>query len=73
MLRPLKKDKDFARNLGKMIEIKLFKPLDESKVKEFEAELKEYNEKTITVLTEEDEEAVIDRSNLALVRLAFEF
>ncbi len=73
LLRPLKKDKDFARNLGKMLEIKLFKPLDGSKIKEFEAELKEYNEKTITVLIEEDEETVIDRSNLALVRLAFDF
>lgn len=73
LLRPLKKDKDFARNLGKMIEIKLFKPLENTKVKEFEAELKEYNEKTITVLLENDEETVIDRSNLALVRLAFEF
>lgn len=73
LLRPLKKDKDFARNLGKMIEIKLFKPLGNSKVKEFEAELKEYDEKTITVLSEDDEETVIDRSNLALVRLAFEF
>lgn len=73
LLRPLKKDKDFARNLGKMIEIKLFKPLENNKIKEFEAELKEYDEKTITVLTDEDEETVIDRSNLALVRLAFDF
>ena len=73
LLRPLKKDKDFARNLGKMLEIKLFKPLEGSKVKEFEAELKEYDEKTITVLNEEDEETVIDRGNLALVRLAFDF
>ncbi len=73
LLRPLKKDKDFARNVGKMIEIKLFKPLEELKVKAFEAELKEFDEKTITVLLDTDDEAVIDRSNLALVRLAFEF
>ena len=73
LLRPLKKDKDFARNLGKMIEIKLFKPLENIKIKEFEAELKEYDEKTITVLTDDEEETVIDRNNLALVRLAFEF
>lgn len=73
LLRPLKKDKDFARNLGKMVEIKLFRPLEGKKLKEFEAELKEYNDKTITVLTEEEEELVIDRSNLALIRLAFEF
>lgn len=73
LLRPLKKDKDFARNLGKMVEIKLFKPLEESKEKEFEAELKEYDEKTITVVLEDDVETVIDRSDLALVRLAFDW
>lgn len=73
LLRPLKKDKDFARNIGKMVEIKLFKPLDESKNKEFEAELKGYDDKTITVLSEDDKELVIERSNLALIRLAFEW
>ena len=73
LLRPLKKDKDFARNLGKMVEIKLFKPLAGSKVKEFEAELKEFDDKNITVIMEDDEEVQIERSNLALIRLAFEF
>lgn len=73
LLRPLKKDKDFARNIGKMVEIKLFKPLDGSKNKEFEAELKGYDDKTITVLLEDDRELVIERSNLALIRLAFEW
>lgn len=73
LLRPLKKDKDFQRSLGKMIEIKLFKPLEGSKDKELEAELKEFDEKTITVIKEDNTELVIDRSNLALIRLAFEF
>ena len=73
LLRPLKKDKDFARNLGKMVEMKLFKPLEGSKVKELEAELKAYDEKTITIVLEDDTEVVVDRSNLALIRLAFEF
>lgn len=73
LLRPLKKDKDFARNLGKMVEIKLFKPLADSKVKEFEAELKEFDDKNITVIMEDDQEVQIERSNLALIRLAFEF
>ncbi len=71
LLRPLKKDKDFARNLGKMAELKLFQPVDG--YKEFEAELKEYDEKTLTVILEDDTEMTIDRSNLALVRLAFDF
>lgn len=73
LLRPLKKDKDFARNLGKMVEIRLFKPLADSKVREFEAELKEFDDKNITVIMEDDEEVQIERSNLALIRLAFEF
>mgnify|MGYP004446998431 FL=1 len=73
LLRPLKKDKDFARNLGKMVEIRLFKPLADSKTKEFEAELKEFDDKNITVIMEDDEEVQIERSNLALIRLAFEF
>lgn len=73
LLRPLKKDKDFARNLGKMVEIKLFKPLESHGEKEFEAELKEYDEKNITVILEDETETVIDRSNLALIRLAFEW
>ena len=30
--RPLKKDRDFERNLGSEIEIKLFKPLDGTKL-----------------------------------------
>ena len=38
LLRPLKKDKDYQRNLGKLLEVKLFAPLNG--VKEFEAELK---------------------------------
>lgn len=73
LLRPLKKDKDFARNLGKMVEIKLFKPLEGKKEKEFEAELKSFDEKTILVVLEDDSEELIDRNNLALIRLAFEF
>ncbi len=73
LLRPLKKDKDFERNLGKMIEIKLFKSLEDKKLKEFEGELVSYDSKTITVLMDDDTETVIDRSNLSLVRPAIEF
>ncbi len=73
LLRPLKKDKDFQRNLGKMLEIKLFRPLENSRVKELEAELEAFDGNTITVILEDDTKTVIDRSNLALVRLAFEF
>lgn len=73
LLRPLKKDKDYERNIGKMVEIKLFKPLEGSKLKEFEAELKAYDSKNIFVILDNDEELTIERSNISLVRLAFEF
>lgn len=73
LLRPLKKDKDFQRNLGKMLEIKLFKPIEKIQGKEFEAELISWDNQTITVVTEEDVKLTIDRSNIALSRLAIEF
>lgn len=73
LLRPLKKDKDFQRNIGKMLEIKLFKPLPEFNIKEFEGELVSYDAKTISVLLDDDTETVIDRNNLSLVRPAIEF
>lgn len=73
LLRPLKKDKDFQRNIGKMLEIKLFRPLADLKSKEFEGELVSYDTKTITVLLDDDTETVIDRNNLSLVRPAIEF
>ena len=73
LLRPLKKDKDFERKLQEMIEIKLFKPVDQIKGKEFEAQLISYDADQITVLLDNDEKISIQRSNLALVRPAIEF
>ena len=45
--RPLKKEKDFARSIGKEVEIKLFKPVN--KQKEFIGELKAYDKNTVTI------------------------
>ena len=73
LLRPLKKDNDFRRNMGKMIEIKLFKPIDESKNKELTGELISFDSDSITVRNEENNEIVILRSNISLARLYIEF
>ncbi len=73
LLRPLKKDKDFERNLGELIEIKLFKPLEGYKYKEFIAELSAYNSNNITVITEDGDTIEIARSNISLARLYIEF
>ncbi len=71
LMRPLKKDKDFDRSIGKRIEIRLFKAVN--KVKEMEAVLTAYDKDTITVLTDDEETITFNRTDLALVRLAFEF
>lgn len=68
--RPLKKDKDFERSLGRDIEIKLYRPIE--KQKEWEGTLVSYDTETITVRLEE-KEMTIARNDIALVRLALDF
>ena len=71
LMRPLKKDKDFQRNLGKQVEIKLFKSLD--KQKEFEGELKSFDKDNIIVIMEDEKEITFKRIDIALIRLTFDF
>lgn len=68
--RPLKKDKDFDRSIGKQIEIHTFAKVGNSK--EFEGELLSHDKESFTVLIDE-EEIVFDKKNVSLVRLAFDF
>lgn len=67
--RPLKKEKDFARSIGKDVEIKLYKPLE--KKKEYSGILTAYDENTITIEQEDESTVVFNRSDVALIRLAF--
>ena len=68
--RPLKKDKDFQRSIGKEIEVRTFRAID--KQKEFTGILKEFNKDSFTIVIE-DNEMTFQRSETALVRLAFDF
>ena len=68
--RPLKKAKDFARSLGKDVDVKLYRARD--KRKDFTGVLKAYDEQTVTI-EEEGEELVFERGEIALIRLAFDF
>ena len=43
----------------------------EDKQKEFTGVLKAYDEKTVTLAFEKDEEKTFERANLAMIRLAF--
>lgn len=68
--RPLKKERDFERSLGEEVEIRLYKALN--KQKEFTGILKAYDKETVTIETTEGE-LVFNRSDIALIRLAFDF
>lgn len=68
LLRPLKKEKDYVRSVGKLIDIKLYKAVEGQK--EYTGILKEYDSETVT-LTINDEDKKFERSNLAMIRWAF--
>ena len=63
--RPLKKDADYTRNLGKRIEIKLFAPKDGKK--EFKGELVSFDETNVVVRLEKGE-LTLERKAIALAR-----
>ena len=63
--RPLKKDADFQRSIGKRIEIKLFAPKDVKK--EFVGELLRFDEATV-VIGQKDGELSLERKSIALAR-----
>ena len=68
--RQLKKYKDFKRSLGEKVECKLFKAIN--KQKEFEGILKDFTEETITLEVDETE-LIINRKEIAMIRLAIDF
>ena len=69
--RPLKKAWDFERSLGQEVEIRTYKAIDGSK--EFYGILHAYDDDSVTVLSEDDEEVTFNKSDIALIRLAFDF
>ncbi len=69
--RQLKKDKDFKRSIGEVVEIKLYKAIN--KQKDFEGVLKAFDEETLTLEMDDLSEVVFKRSEIAMVRLAIDF
>ncbi len=69
--RPLKKEKDFIRNLGKDVEIRTYRPIQHKK--EFYGRLKAYDDGTVTIVTEDEEDVSFDKNEIALIRQAFDF
>lgn len=69
--RPLKKEKDFKRSMGKEVEIRTYRPID--KQKEFFGVLTAYDESHVTITLDDQETRVFERAGIALIRLAFDF
>ncbi|MCI8885447.1 MAG: ribosome maturation factor RimP [Dorea sp.] len=69
--RPLRKEKDFKRSLGEEVEIRTYRMID--KQKEFTGILKDYDEKTVTIELDGGTVRIFEKSDIALIRLAFDF
>ena len=69
--RPLKKEKDFERSLGEEVEIRTYRMIDRQK--EFTGILKSYDKETVTIEMEDTQERTFEKSEIALIRLAFDF
>lgn len=77
--RTLKKDRHLSYSIGEEVEVKLFKPVEEGKnaPKLYVGFLKEFTQDTVTievpVSEEELTDMVIDRKNIAVIRLTLDF
>ena len=69
--RAIRKDKDYVRNEGKEIELRLYKPFEHEK--EWRGVLTGWNADSVTITVEDDREIVFARKDLALVREAFDW
>lgn len=69
--RPLKKEKDYIRSMGKELEIRTYRAIE--KEKEFYGILKAYDENTVTIELEDNQEMTFAKTDIALIRLAFDF
>ena len=69
--RPLKKEKDYVRNMNKEIEIRTYRAINKSK--EFYGLLKAYDKDTVTITDEDGNETTFNKSDIALIRQALDF
>ena len=71
LMRPLKKEKDYVRNMGKEIEIRTYRAID--RCKEFTGILKAYDDTSVTIADENDKETTFLKTDIALIRQAIDF
>ena len=69
--RPLKKEKDFVRSQGELVEVRTYRAIQHQK--EFTGILNAWDKGTVTLLMEDVTEMKFAREDIALIRLAFDF
>ena len=69
--RPLKKEKDYVRSMGKRLEIRTYRAIDHEK--EFYGILKAYDADSVTIVPDAEKEMTFTKAEIALIRLAFDF
>ena len=69
--RPLKKERDFERNLGKKVTVKLYAPLE--KKKEYTGVLSDFSDESLTLMLDGGKTLVILRKDAAQVKPYIEF
>ena len=69
--RPLKKEKDYIRSMGKELEVRTYRAID--KQKEFYGVLVAYDDNSVTIQLEDESKITFQKNELALIRLAFNF
>lgn len=77
--RQLKKDKDLKRSIGEEVEIKLYRGIKQMRknkevsVKELSGFLDSFDDNTITIELEDETMMELNRSDIAIIRLAIHF
>ncbi|HOA81127.1 MAG TPA: ribosome maturation factor RimP [Defluviitaleaceae bacterium] len=69
--RPLKKDSDFERYKGRIVDIKLYKAFN--KKKEYSGELIGLKDNIVYIIDEDGNELSFNRNDIAIIRLAILF
>ena len=71
--RTLTKDRHFVQSIGEEVEGTLFRPMAEKGPKAFSGILRSFTADTVTLEEEDGSEIVLERKNIAKIRLAIDF
>lgn len=71
--RPFKTPRDYERNYGEKVEVKLYAPLEGAKDKLYVGVLESYSASGVVIVTDGGDKMEIPNDKIALVRLYIEF